>query len=345
MIIIILVLLLGAFFLRPKPNPNPPQLYTVKRQDIAQTVSTSGSLTGENVADLRFPSGGKLAFINVKAGDSVTQGESLAGLDATSLASNLQETQNTLAADQAAVEKIYDDIHLFQYGNGGFDNVGTANETQAQRNTRIAAEKTRDSAVDAVKAAQNALANSVITSPINGTITLANPVAGQNVLATDTIVEVADFTQEVFAADIDESDVGSIKIGQPADFTMNAYGDKDFKGTVSEIASVTHTTSSGSTAVTVKIAIDSASIKPIVGLNGQANITTAQKSNVIIIPSSALREDNTVVLQTPQGFVLRQVTPGLANDTDIEITNGLNENDIIVTNPQSVPNVSKLKKA
>src|SRR5690348_8025282 len=91
--VIIVVLLLGFFFLRPKPNPNPPQLYTVKRQDISQIVSASGTLTGENVADLRFPSGGKLAFLNVKTGDSVNQGQVLAGLDTVALSAALQKAQ------------------------------------------------------------------------------------------------------------------------------------------------------------------------------------------------------------------------------------------------------------
>ncbi len=330
------ILLILVFIFRPKPNPNQPQFASVTRGNIIVQVSASGTLEGKNGADLKFQSGGKLASVNVQVGDSVTKGEEIASLDSTQLYASLQEANNTLSSDQAAVDKILDDIHLSQYGNGGFSNVGTANETQTQREDRIAAQTARDSAVQAVTAAQNALSNAVLYSPIDGIVTAQSPVVGQNVSATDIIASIQDLSQMVIASDVDESDVGSVRLGQRADFTLNAYGDKDFAGVVSSIDSQTHTTSSGSTAVTVKVAFQNGTVKPIAGLNANVNITTAEKDNVLTIPLSTLRDDNTVLVKSGNGFTVVKVTPGLENDTDAEIISGLTEEEQVVTNPGEI---------
>src|SRR5579884_2680449 len=340
-IIGIIVLLLLIFLFRPRPNPaNQPQYATAERQDIEEQVSGSGTLYGVHDATLHFQSGGQLAFLNVKSGDQVSAGEVLAGLDTRQLASTLQQAQNTLAARQADVDKTVDDIHLSQYGNGGFANVGSANETQTQRDARINAQKARDSAVNAVNADEVALQNATITSPIDGVVTQAPIVAGQTVSPADTIVQVIDFSQKTFNTDIDESDISKVKLGQEADFTLNAYGDKVFKGKVVDISPTTHTTTDGATVVTVKISADDLTIQPISGLGGTTNITVASKSNTLVIPSSALRGDNTVFVPNGSKFKAVKVTTGLQTDTQIEITSGLKEGDKVVTNPGVIKNAT-----
>lgn len=337
LIIGLIVLAILGFIFRPRTNPaNEPQFATVERQSLKVEVSASGILTGKNTASLHFQSGGLLSFLNVKTGDQVTSGQIIAGLDTRQLQSSLQQAQNTLTADQANVEKVLDDTHLFQYGNGGFANVGTANETETQRNNRIAAQEARDSAVDAVKTAMVALQNATIVSPISGTVIAADLLPGQNVLPTDTVAQISDFSQPEFDADVDESDISKVRLGEQANFTLNAYGDKNFIGQVIKITPLTHTTSSGATVVTVKISANDPTITPIAGLNGQANITTSESPNTLTIPISALRDDHTVLIQTPQGIQSVKVTTGLQNDTDAEILSGLKEGQKVVTNPAVV---------
>ncbi len=327
------LLLVVVYFIFFRPKPATIELTTVKKENLQQIVSASGVITGNNVADLTFQSGGLLSFVNVKVGDQVTQGEVIAELDSRQLALNLQQAENTLKDDQAAVDKVLDDIHLYQYGNGGFSNIGSANETQTQRADRISAQTTRDSASNAVQADQIALGNTVLTSPINGIITAQAPLAGQTVTATDTIAEVTDFSQIVFAADVDESDISKVSLGDQAEVTIDAYGDKIFKGTVTEINPTTKTASNGGTVVTVKIALNDQSIKKISGLNGSANIITESKNNVLAIPQDALGDNSAVILKTANGFEKKIVNTGFQSDTDIEVTSGLKEGEQIVLNP------------
>ena len=332
-----IILLLLILSIARRGSSQKPLLYAdVKRENLKQEVSASGTITGKNSADLHFKSGGKLGYINVKLGDTVSEGQVIAGLDTQDLSINLQQAENNLRNTQATVDKTLDDIHLTQYGNGGFSNVGTANETEAQREARTSAETARDNAADSVKAAQRAFEDAVITSPITGIITSQNPVAGEVVGPTDTIAQVVDFSQPVFDADVDESDIGSIKVGQRAEFTLNAYGDRTFNGTVLEITPATHTDSSGSTVVTVKISADDPSIKPIAGLGGQVNIITDERNNVLAIPNDAIKEDNTVFVKTSSGLINKKVKVLFQTDSDSEIE-GLNANDQIVTNPSAVP--------
>ncbi len=69
---------------------------------------------------------------------------------------------------------------------------------------------------------------------------------------------------------------------------MNAYPDKTFQGTIVEILPVTRTTTNGATVSTARISLESSDIRFVAGLNGQANITEKESSNVMTIPSGCL---------------------------------------------------------
>jgi RND family efflux transporter MFP subunit len=332
--LIVPLILITIFYLNSQAKTKPLETTKVQRQDIKSTITASGILSGKNTVDLRFKSGGKLAYLNVKAGDSVEKGQDLAGLDTQDLNIALQQARNTLKDKQATLEKVIDDIHLFQYGNGGFDNVGTANETQTQKALRTTAEQAANNADEQVRAAQKAFQDAQITAPIAGVITKADPVPGQTVGLTDLIAEIVDDSETKFNADVDEGDIGQVSVGQPVEFTLNAYPDKTFQGTVEQILPTTKTTTTGATVVTVKVGFNSAAINFVAGLNGDANIIISQAKNALTIPSEALKEDNTVVVQkADKSYEVRKVEPGISSDTDVEIRSGLSDGETVVKNP------------
>ncbi len=325
---ILIVLALIWFLVIPHGTKDVPQFAQAKHENLRSTVTASGILTGKNTATLTFQSGGQLAYINVKKGDTVKAGQVLAGLDATQLAIALRQAENNLRSAQATVTKTLDDTHLFQYGAGG-----TTGETQTQIMNRTSAEVARDNAFDSVRNAREALSNAVLVSPIAGTVTQAPLLAGQTVSGSATVVQVVDWSGVYFDTDIDEADISKISEGQQAEVTLNAYPDQTFTGSVAEILPATKTTASGATVVTVRIALDNPGVKLIANLNGDASIVLSQAPNALAIPQEALTEDNKVVVQTPNGLETRQVTPGLKSDTDVEIVSGLHDGDQVVTNP------------
>ncbi len=326
-IIGVVILIILFFVFRGKSKPTSLQFAEVSKNNIASTITASGILSGKSVATLHFNSAGKLNYLGVKSGDSVTRGEVIASLDGTILNSSLQEALNTRRNTQANVDYIHDQVK---------DHSG--DETFAQKATRVAAEVANDNAYDAVLAAQKTLRDTTLISPISGVVVSnGNINVGQNVSPTDLIAQVVDFSAKDFEATVDESDIGQIQIDENAKITLNAYGNTEFSGKVVEINSQTETNSTGSITVTVKIEVTNPRIATIYGLNGQANITTNSKQDVLTIPQDALIDDNHVYVKGVNGKAeKREIVPGIKSDTDIEIVSGLNIGDQVVTNPQAV---------
>lgn len=334
--IILLIVIASYFFISRSNQPKPIQTVKAQSVDIKSTVFTSGSLTGKSLVDLKFKTGGKLAYVNVKQGDKVFAGQIIAGLDSQDLSFNLQQAQNSYRARQADVDKILDDIHLFQYGNGGFGNVGTKNETMTQRQLRTNAEVLRDNAYDNLKAAQREFQDTIIISPIDGLVTQSDFLPNQFVSPADLIASIVNDNEIFFDAEVDESEISKIQIGQNAQITLNAYPDKTFSGTVTEILPITKTVTSGATVVITRIALTETGFNFTQGLNGQASIVQAEASNSIVIPLEAMKDDTAVIIKKDTAYSEVKVTKGLESDTNVQILSGLEEGQEVVTNPADV---------
>src|SRR3989344_8202686 len=179
--LLITVAVFGFFIFSGNKKTTPLEFATVKKENIQEEVAGAGVLTGKNSASLHFKTSGRIAYVNVNVGDEVFSWQTIAGLDTTELNIDLREAENTLRHKRAIVDKIKDDLK----------DVG-ASETYAQRQTRTTAEVAKDNAYEGYLAAKEALNNSVLYSPINGIVTHALSVAGQNVTAGDLIAQVVD---------------------------------------------------------------------------------------------------------------------------------------------------------
>lgn len=300
----------------------PLQFASVKKQDIKSTVASSGFLAGKDSANLKFKSSGKLSFINVKAGDKVTAGQVIAGLDTQDLSITLQQAQNTYRDKQAIAEKAEDDVKDH-----------SKDESFAQKVTRTTAQAARDSAYDSVKAAQRAFQDAVITSPIDGIVTAAIAISGQTVGGSDVIAQVVDTSEIYFDTDVDEADIGNLSLGQKTEVTLDSYPNLVFKGVVDQILPQTKTTPSGATVILVRIKLDDPKITFVNGLSGQASIIISEATDALTIPQEALRDDDTVLIQENNVLKPKKVFPGIKSDTDVEIKQGLGENDKVLLNP------------
>ena len=326
-IIILFVLLIlaiaGLKFFGLKKQPTL-QFAEVKRQDIRSTVSSSGNLTGRSTANLKFKSSGKLSYINVKAGDIVTKGKVIAGLDTQELSIELQQAYNTLRDKQAAKDQAEDTVK-------GHD----SDESFAQKVTRTTAEVAKDNAFDNVKVAQRAFQDAVLLNPIDGVVTQAIQTAGQTVSTTDLIAQIVDTSSIYFDTDIDEADISKIAVGTPTEVNLDAYPDKTFKGFVDQITPQTKTTSSGATVVTVRIIMDNPELVFVNGLSGQSQVIYQTSLNTLTIPQEGLRDDKTVVVSENNKLVEKKVETGISSDIDVEIKKGLAEGDKVLLNPPS----------
>lgn len=320
---VLIFLVITGFIFWPKNNSKTePEYAKAEITNIQKLVTASGVLTGTNSVNLKFKIGGKISYLPYKIGDQVKKGSTVAALDTQDLSITLQQAQNTLRDKQAIVTKILDDVK---------DSAKDETFTEAQ--TRTTSEVAKDNAYDSVKAAQRTFQDATLISPISGTITKLPIDLNTIVSAGEQVAEIIDFSEIIFEVEIDEYDISKVKIGMPVKISLNSYPNQTFDGKVVEISPSIKTTDSGATVVIVKIKLSSPEIQFIQGLNGQAEIITSEKPNVLAIPVDSLRSNNTVLVKTNQGFEIKPVTTGDSSDSLIEITSGIKSGDQVMLNP------------
>jgi len=306
----------------------------VTRQNLEEKVFASGELSSEKRVNLTFKISGRIAKIYLSAGDKVYKGQIIASLDKTELYNTLAQRESSYKAAVSNLQKVLDDIHLAQYGNGGFGNVGSANETQTQKNLRESAESARDIAYNQMQSAKNDLKNADLISPISGTITSVYQKEGENVVAYTTVVAtVADLSKPIFEMEVDETDIGKIKENQEAKITLDAYPDIQISGKIYKIDPQITKTSEGTNIIKVKIRLDSFNLPPIIGLGGSAEIKASQVQNVLAIPQSAVFEkgNKKYVFVVEKGKAKQvEVKTGIESQDQVEIISGIEENQLVI---------------
>jgi HlyD family secretion protein len=136
------------------------------------------------------------------------------------------------------------------------------------------------------------LAKAEIRSPINGTVLARKVEPGQTVAATFqapvlfTLAE--DLTKMELHVDVDEADVGQVRTGQNATFTVDAYAGREFPSRVSEVRNAAKTVSGVVTYETV-LSVDNTQLLLRPGMTGTANITVSALENTLLVPNAALR--------------------------------------------------------
>lgn len=322
-IIAIVALLALGFFLKPKPTP-ALETQKVEYKNLIQSVSVSGDISSESIANLSFLSSGKLSYLVGKVGENVFAGQIIASLDKTKLQANLRQYQQDFNAAKAAVEQVYDQTKR------------ASDLNFAQKVSQTSAEATQNKSYDNIKIVEQQLRDADLVSPINGTIVKEDvSVVGSNVSVTN-VFTVADPNNLYFQMEVDEADIAKVKIGQQVKITLDSFPDETITTTVQSIDFVSHTTSTGGNAYTVKSNLISNGLALKVGMNGDVDIIINEKKNVLVIPSSAIFDDNKVYVKTKTGTTQKTIELGLQSDTDTEVISGLSQGDLVILQPSLV---------
>jgi len=202
---------------------------------------------------------------------------------------------------------------------------------------------------DAVQTAKDALNDYYVYAPFSGTLSVVDVQKGDNASSGSTIATI--ISQDKIAdMTLSESDIANIKVGDKATLTFDAIEDLTITGRVTEVDPV-GTASSGVVSYGLEIAFDTDSAKVKPGMSVSATIITNSKSDVLTIPTTAVKsnDDGTYYVQildatydltnktnsisgviSATAPIVKTVTIGLADDTNTEITSGLSEGDQIV---------------
>ncbi|MCL5409595.1 MAG: efflux RND transporter periplasmic adaptor subunit [Patescibacteria group bacterium] len=309
---------------------------SVLKSDLTNQISVSGQVESNNLATMAFLATGRVASINFQEGDTVKKGQVIASLDTTQAQDSVAKAEANVKSAQSYLDKVIDDIHLFQYGNGGFSNVGTANETETQKMTRQQAEAARDAAARDLDSARQQLQMMTIIAPFDGTISDISGISpGQNYAPTTggTISEVGSGGYK-FVANVDETDFRNISLGMSADVLLDAYPNDKFPAEVSKIAVSASKLSTGGSIVPVELSIEP-NEKLLNGLTGEADFNLVGAKSVLNISRIGLRKENgqEYVYVLEKGKAVRKnVQSGQSMGGRVEIVQGLSENEQVILN-------------
>jgi HlyD family secretion protein len=298
----------------------------VERGDILATVSATGTISAVNSVDVSSRITGLITQVNVNENDRVQAGQVLILLDDTSLRSQRNQAQSQLAnaaAIYARSRKLAD--------------IGGESQQQldSDRTNYEVAQATYDNA-------SSQLEYTVITAPIDGQV-IGKPIpAGQTVAPGISnpmvLLTVADLSKMQIQVQVDESDIGRVKLGQKVDFTVDAYPEKIFTGIVSLISQKA-VIQQNVVYYTVYVDVDEPQGLLYPTMTARVTIKVGESKNTLIVPLSAVKEIKgqkyvqIMVDGKPQSI---PVQLGLADDEKVELLSGVKEGDQILL-PASKP--------
>jgi RND family efflux transporter MFP subunit len=282
----------------------------------------SGSLRAANSAFIKARVAGELQGLTVREGDSVKAGQVIARIDVTEYAARQQQAQ-----DQADAAKAQITIAQRQFDNNkalvdqGFISKTALDTSLATLN---AAQATHRAALSNVDIAKKAMLDTVLRSPISGTVSqrLAQP--GERVAVEARVIEVIDTNRMELEANISAADALSVKVGQTAMLTIEG----STAPVSSQVVRINPNTQAGSRNVLVYFSIsNAANLRQ--GLFAQGSLGTA-KVSALTVPLSAVRNDKpTPYVQLVEGNLVKHVNVELAQRGEV-ITNGRSETVVAV---------------
>lgn len=185
---------------------------------------------------------------------------------------------------------------------------------------------------DALKYWKEAYKAIPLISPIDGEVIVAITQPGQTITTGDAVIVLSD--QLIVRAQVDETDIGKVKLGQAAFLTLDAYPEDKIKAGVDHIYYESQTVNN----VTIyQVDLLPATIPGFFrsGMNATINFIESSRENALLIPVDAVikdKENNYVLLKQAgsQEYLKREVKLGISDDKNIEVISGVNVNDLIV---------------
>lgn len=255
---------------------------------LEQTVAATGTLGAVGTVDIGTQVSGIIDKIFVDFNDVVKANQTLAVLDKTALQASRDESSASLARSEAVAAKSKYDLEratqLFA------QNVISEAELQAAQSTHASNAAQVAQAKASLRKAEISLSYTTIRSPINGTVISRNVEQGQTVaasLSTPTMFVVAeDLRNMEILADVDESDIGKIKVGQQARFTVQAYPDREFAGTVQQIRLQPQVVQNVVN-YTVVLSAPNPELTLFPGMTATVEFIIAQSDTALVVPTAA----------------------------------------------------------
>lgn len=304
----------------------------VIRMDLIKTVSATGTVQPRDSVEVSGKVTARIKEILVEENDHVTEGQVVAILDGKDFEAKLDQANFTLTNARQKLERTE---RLY--------NIGAKSLQELQD-----AQYEYDRAKSAVELAEDDVNQTVITAPMDG-IVVGEPktpgtMAVQGNANPTVIMRIADLSEKLVKAKVDETDIGSVRVGERATFTVDAYPDKTFDAEVTKISqtdtanswdtnSSTSSSSSSSNAVIyyyVTFAAPDNENLLLPAMTARLDIVVGQVRDALCVPISALKTDAQGsyverITKDAQGKDVAEkvyITVGLYGEESVEVTGG-----------------------
>lgn len=364
-IIITAVIIIGGgyyWYSKAHSKTGPIQYVTsaVEKGTLTTSVSGSGNVIVDQSSNIDPTITGTVTNLAVNVGDKVKKGQTLFTIDNNDLSVSVAQAQTSYQNSLSSLEsaKSSEKTAQYNYDSIKYTNVSLTKKTAAKISFNAAkasldsSQQSVDSALANLQNQQDNAAKRNVTSPMNGTVNAVNIKNGDDLSklssgSSRTVpIIIGDLGTMKAQVQVNEVDIPSVSIGQKVMMTLSAIDGLTVSGKIEKMDSL-GTLSSG--VVTYNVTIDFDTLDPRIKpeMSVSANIITAVKQDVITVPNSAVKMQGgnsyVEVLNSGQTPVQTSVETGVSNNTDTEITSGLNAGDKVVTqtiNPSSTSSTS-----
>ena len=293
-----------AWFYQRADGKEAPQYKTaaLTRGSLKSTVSATGTLQAVRTVQVGTQVSGQVSQIYADFNDHVKKGELLARIDPTLQQQAVQDAEAQVEKAQATLTAAQED---YTRNQSLFDaRVLTAQEFETSKSNFSVQTAAVKSAQIALDRAKQQLSYTSIYSPIDGVIVERNVDVGQTVAASLSAPQLFlianDLSEMQILASVDESDIGQIKDNQPVQFTVQSYPGQQFSGTVKQVR-LQSTTTDNVVNYTAVVAVKNDGGKLLPGMTATVAFTTASATDVLTVPSAALRIKPTAAMLSEAG--------------------------------------------
>ena len=373
-IIVIIVASSGAYwYLRHRTPEIQYQTKKAERSDLRSIISATGELNPVETVDVGTQISGTIEEVYIDYNSAVKKGELIAEMDSSTQMASVQAARaelNSAVADLANARAVLANAQkkLARTRILAAKDLVAKSDLDDDERALLVARADADAAAASVNRCRADLAKAEITlgytkiySPINGVVVAKNVERGQTVAAsyeTPSIAEIAkDLTQMQVEIDVDEADIGGVKEGQRVIFTVDAYPDRSFEASVTQIRLAPATTDDKVVTYTVVAKVSNKDGILLPGMTANVSLIVDERKNVVIVPNSAFRfkpvdesdikasqepprnnKQNIAEITAPAVYKLDKKKPvrvevrkGITDGRNTEIISGVTEGEDIIT--------------
>lgn len=319
----------------------------VERGSLTETVTATGTVESVTQVDVGTQVTGVIDKLYADYNSVVQKGQLIAELEKTLLQSDLKSAEANVESARITYE-----YNLSNYKRDKALHEKKLISDYEYQTTKRDLETSRTnyekSKADKVRAAKN-LNYAEIYSPINGIVIAREVEVGQTVVSSMNVANlytIADLDNMQVIGNVDEADIGRVKVGQPVTFTVDAYPDHKFAGTVTQVR-LNPTTTSNVVTYEVVVKTDNPDHKLIPGLTANLTINVIEEKGVLLVPNKAFafstegypqseslprlagkaQGDDTVWVLEKNSLVPRKVVKGISNGINTVVMSGLKVGD------------------